>query len=486
MELYQMTISKLHGLLKRGEVSSRDITESVLSRIDSVEDKVNAFITHTPDLALDMADAADKRIASGEFGPLCGIPLAVKDLLCTEGIRTTCASKILENYIPPYSATSVKKLMAEDAVFVGKTNMDEFAMGSSTENSIVGPTHNPWDLERVSGGSSGGSAAAVAADECIASLGSDTGGSIRLPASYCGVPGIKPTYGRVSRYGLVAFGSSLDQIGPLAKSVEDLAYMLNSICGYDELDSTSIDAPVPDYTAALSKDLKGIKLGLPREYFIDGMDVEVEQAIQNAVKILESLGAETREVSLPTTKYAVAAYYIVAPAEASSNLARYDGVKYGYRDRNSQSLMDMYTQTRTSGFGTEVLRRIMLGTYALSAGYYDAYYKKASQVRTLMRNEFIETFKTVDALITPVGPTPAFKIGEKIDDPLQMYLTDVFTISSNMAGIPGLSVPCGFSSRGLPIGLQILGGHFQEEMLLRIAHNFERAVNVFSRKPKLQ
>ena len=485
MELYRQTIGGLHELLKKGEVSSREITESTLARIDEVEPKVNAFITQTPELALQMADEADRRIKTGDFGPLCGIPLAIKDVLCCDGIRTTCASKILDNFIPPYDATVISKLKQAGAVFVGKANMDEFAMGSSTENSAFGATHNPWDLDRVAGGSSGGSAAAVAADECIGALGTDTGGSIRLPASYCGVVGMKPTYGRVSRYGLVAYGSSLDQIGPIAKCVEDIALLLNAICGYDCMDSTSIDTPVPDYRASLKQDLKGFKVGLPKEYFIEGMDPEVESAINKAIEALRSRGAETVEVSLPATKYAVAAYYIVAPAEASSNLARYDGVKYGYRNRDGKTLMDMYTQTRTEGFGPEVLRRIMLGTYALSAGYYDAYYKKASQIRTLMKNEFQEAFEKVDVLATPVCPTPAFKIGERMDDPLQMYLTDVFTISTNMAGIPGMSAPCGFSGNGLPIGLQILGGHFQEEKILRVAYHLEQAMGIGGKKPSL-
>jgi len=485
MELYRLTIGRLHSMLKKGEVSSRELTESVLARAGEVEPKVKAFITEMPEIALRMADEADRKIKTGDFGPLCGIPLAIKDVLCMEGVRTTCASKILENFIPPYDATVVSKLKQANAVFVGKANMDEFAMGSSTENSAFGATHNPWDLDRVAGGSSGGSAAAVAADECIGALGTDTGGSIRLPASYCGVVGMKPTYGRVSRYGLVAYGSSLDQIGPIAKCVEDVALLLNVICGYDPLDSTSIDTPVPDYLESLKQDIKGLKVGLPKEYFIEGMDTEVESAIRNAIETLRSLGAEIREVSLPATKYAVAAYYIVAPAEASSNLARYDGVKYGYRNRDGKTLMDMYKQTRTEGFGPEVLRRIMLGTYALSAGYYDAYYKKASQIRTLMKNEFQEAFEKVDVLATPVCPTPAFKIGERMDDPLQMYLTDVFTISTNMAGIPGLSVPCGFNGAGLPIGLQVLGGHFQEEKMLRVAYQFEQAAGISQKKPSL-
>jgi aspartyl-tRNA(Asn)/glutamyl-tRNA(Gln) amidotransferase subunit A len=485
MELYECSIKQLHEMLKKGMVSSREITESVLSRIEAVEPKVNAYITRTPELAREMADAADRRIRTGRFGPMCGIPMALKDVLCTDGIRTTCASRILENFVPPYDATVVTRLKQENAVFLGKANMDEFAMGSSTENSIIGPTHNPWAIDRVSGGSSGGSAAAVAADECIAALGTDTGGSIRQPCSHCGLPGIKPTYGRVSRYGLVAYGSSLDQIGPIAKTVLDLALILNVICGYDPRDSTSVNRPVPDYIESLKRDIKGMKLGVPKEYFVEGMDQDVEETVRAAISMLGSLGAEIVEVSLPTTKYAVAAYYIVAPAEASSNLARYDGVKYGYRSREGKALLEMYKQTRTEGFGSEVLRRIMLGTYALSAGYYEAYYKKASQVRTLMKNEFSLTFTKVDALLTPVCPVPAFKIGEKVDDPLQMYLTDVFTLSTNMAGIPGLSVPCGFSREGLPIGLQILGGHFQEETILRVAYNFEQAMDFRTKKPAL-
>ncbi len=487
MELYEMTIGRLHDLLKRGEVSSSEITRAIISRIDAVESKVNAFITLSPESALKEAEEADRFIAANkaDFGPLCGIPVAIKDVICAEGTRTTCGSRILDNFVPPYDATVVDRLRKERAVFVGKTNMDEFAMGSSTENSYFGPTRNPWDLDRVPGGSSGGSAASVAACECVGSLGTDTGGSIRLPSSYCGVSGMKPTYGRVSRYGLVAYGSSLDQAGPIARSVEDVAILLQAISGHDPRDSTSVDLPVPDFTAACSRDIKGSRIGLPREYYLEGLDPEVKEAISKAIALLESLGAEIVEVTLPTTKYAVAAYYIVAPAEASSNLARYDGVKYGFRHPEGGNLIEMYTKTRTEAFGPEVLRRIMLGTYVLSAGYYDAYYKKASQIRTLLRNEFVEVFKKVDALVTPVCPTPAFRIGEKIDDPLQMYLTDVFTISANMAGIPGMSIPCGFSSNNMPVGMQILGGHFREETLLTIASVYERAADFSARRAEL-
>jgi aspartyl-tRNA(Asn)/glutamyl-tRNA(Gln) amidotransferase subunit A len=391
----------------------------------------------------------------------------------------------LENFIPSYDATVIEKLKAAGAVFVGKTNMDEFAMGSSTENSFFGPTHNPWDLSRIPGGSSGGSAAAVAADECIASLGSDTGGSIRQPAACCGVVGLKPTYGRVSRYGLVAFASSLDQIGPFGKDVRDTALLLNVISGHDPRDSTSVDTPVPDYTQALIDDVRSMVLGVPREYFIEGIDPEVASAVRQAITTLEKLGAKTVEVSLPHSEYALAVYYIIAPAEASSNLARYDGVKYGFRVKGIRDLLEMYRETRSQGFGAEVKRRIMLGTYALSAGYYEAYYRKASQVRTLIREDFQKVFSQCDVLLMPTTPTPAFQLGEKVDDPLQMYLSDIFTIPCNLAGLPGLSLPCGFSQQGLPIGLQILANHFQEEKIFRVAYTYEQNTEFRRRKPNL-
>ena len=485
MKPYEMTAHQLHDLLARKEITSREITESVLQRVGEVEGRIHSFITLTPEMALQQADAADLRIQKGEAGPLTGIPLAIKDVICTRGLRTTCGSRILENFIPPYDATVTERLRAAGAVFVGKTNMDEFAMGSSTENSAFGPSRNPWDLDRIPGGSSGGSAAAVAADECIVSLGSDTGGSIRQPAACCGIVGMKPTYGRVSRYGLVAFASSLDQIGPFSKDVRDTALLLNSISGHEPRDSTSVDLPVPDYTQAFGNDLQGMVLGVPRETFGQGVDPEVARSVMEAIEVLKKLGAGTVDVSLPHSGYALAVYYIIAPCEASSNLARYDGVKYGFRARGTEELLDMYQETRWQGFGAEVKRRIMLGTYALSAGYYDAYYLKASRVRTLIRKDFEEAFQRCDLLILPTAPTPAFRIGERVEDPLQMYLSDIFTIPCNLAGLPGLSLPCGFTGEGLPIGLQILGNFFQEEKILRVAWAFEQNTEHHRRKPIL-
>ena len=486
MELYSLTIHELHDKLMKGETTSEEITESVLGRIKAVDDKVKAYITVSDEIARVQARDADKRIKAGETtSPLLGIPIAVKDNMCTDGIRTTCASKMLSNFVPPYDATVVQKLNRAGYVLCGKPNMDEFAMGSSTENSRFFITKNPWDLERIPGGSSGGCAAAVAAGECIGSLGSDTGGSIRQPASCCGVVGLKPTYGRVSRYGLVAFASSLDQIGPITKDVTDVALLLNVISGHDARDSTSANIPTPDFTRALRKDVEGMKIGLPKEYFIEGMDPEVEKSIRDAVKTLEGLGAKVVEVSLPHTDYAVATYYILATSEASSNLARYDGVKYGFRAEAPKDLMDMYMKTRDQGFGAEVKRRIMLGTYALSAGYYDAYYKKGQQVRTLIKRDFDEAFKTVDVIATPTAPTAAFKIGEKSSDPLQMYLSDIFTISVNLAGIPGISIPCGFTSGKMPIGLQLLGKHFNEESIIRAAFAYEQSMEWHRGRPKL-
>jgi aspartyl-tRNA(Asn)/glutamyl-tRNA(Gln) amidotransferase subunit A len=486
MEFYSLTIHQLHDMLKNGETTSRAVTESVLDRIASVDGKVKAYLTVTADEARAQAERADAdRKGRKDIASVHGIPLAVKDNMCTEGVRTTCASRILEKFVPPYDATVVGRLKAAGFVMPGKVNMDEFAMGSSTENSGFFITRNPWDLERIPGGSSGGSAAAVAAGECIAALGSDTGGSIRQPAACCGVVGLKPTYGRVSRYGLVAFASSLDQIGPITKDVTDAAILMNLIAGHDRRDSTSANIPVPDYTKSLVKDLKGMKVGIPKEYFIEGMDPEVERAVRDAIRVLEGQGAKTVDVSLPHTGYAVATYYILATSEASSNLARYDGVKYGFRAEGAKDLMEMYLWSRSRGFGAEVKRRIMLGTYALSAGYYDAYYKKGQQVRTLIKRDFDEAFKNVDVIVTPTAPTPAFKIGEKSGDPLQMYLSDIFTISVNLAGIPGIAIPCGFTKHNLPIGLQLLGKHFDEEAVFRAAYAYEQATEWHKRRPKL-
>jgi aspartyl-tRNA(Asn)/glutamyl-tRNA(Gln) amidotransferase subunit A len=481
--LYALSISELSPLLARREISPVEVVEQLLSRIAARDRAINAYITVDEAGALAQAKAAEARLAKGEAGPLTGVPLAIKDVLVTKGLRTTCASRILENYLPPYDATVCARLREQGAVFLGKVNMDEFAMGSSTENSAFGPSHNPWNRDCITGGSSGGSAAAVAADLCIASLGSDTGGSIRQPASHCGVVGLKPTYGRVSRYGLVAYASSLDQVGPLAKEVRDVALLLNAIAGYDAKDSTSAPVPAPDYLETLGRDLKGLRVGVPKEYFGEGLDPDVEAAVQGALATLKGLGADLVEVSLPHTEYAVAAYYVIATAEASSNLARYDGVKYGLREPGA-NLLDMYANTRTLGFGAEVRRRIMLGTYALSAGYYDAYYRKASQVRTLIRWDFEAAFQQCAILAAPVAPTPAPRLGAMTADPLTMYLSDIFTISVNLAGIPGISVPCGFSRAGLPIGLQILGPPFGEPEVLQAAHAFEQATDFHQRKPQ--
>ena len=486
MELYQRTIHDLHDMLKNGDTSSTALTESVLGRIQGVDGKIGAYLTVMGEYALEQAAAADKTIKQGKAGsPLLGIPVAIKDNMCTTGMKTTCASKILESFVSPYDATVVARLRQAGSVFVGKTNMDEFAMGSSTENSGVFPTKNPWDLKRIPGGSSGGAAAAIAADASIAALGSDTGGSIRQPAACCGVVGLKPTYGRVSRYGLVAFASSLDQIGPLTKDVTDTALLMNTIAGHDRLDSTSADIPLPDFTRALSNNVKGMKIGIPKEYFIEGMDPEVERGVREAISVLQGLGAKTVEVSLPHTDYAIATYYILATSEASSNLARYDGVKYGFRAEGAKDLLDQYLKTRSRGFGPEVKRRIMLGTYALSAGYYDAYYKKGQQVRTLIKGDFDSAFKKVDVIVTPTAPTAAFKIGEKTADPLQMYLSDIFTNSVNLAGIPGISIPCGFTRENLPIGLQLLGKHFDEESILHAAFAYEQATDWHTKRPRL-
>jgi aspartyl-tRNA(Asn)/glutamyl-tRNA(Gln) amidotransferase subunit A len=479
-----MNIQELRRLLDNREILVRDVLDDVYGRIDAVEAKVKAFITVTRDEAYRLAEQAQESIVANRMSVLSGIPVAVKDNMCTKGILTTCASKILHNFIPPYESTVTAKLKGQLYVLVGKTNLDEFAMGSSTENSGFHTSRNPWNLEYVPGGSSGGSAAAVAAGECIAAIGSDTGGSIRQPASLCGVVGLKPTYGRVSRFGLVAFASSLDQIGPITRDVSDAAAMLTVIAGHDPLDSTSVPVDTPDYADALGKEINGLRIGIPKEFFIEGIDKDVAEAVNNAIKQLESLGATPVEVSLPHTGYATAAYYILATSEASSNLARYDGVKYGFREQG-RDLIDMYMNTRAKGFGPEVKRRIMLGTYALSSGYYDAYYKKAQQVRTLIKNDFDNAFKEADVIITPTSPSPAFKVGEKAQDPLQMYLSDIFTISVNLAGVPGISIPCGFTKENLPVGLQIIGKHFDEETLLKTAYAYEQSTEWHLRRPSL-
>jgi len=485
MELYELTMHEAAEKLASKAISSVELTKAVLGRVKSVEPKVQAFLTVTEEQALKAAEAADQRLARGEKGSFLGVPIAIKDNHCTKGVKTTCASKILHNFVPPYDAAVVERLNAAGAVSVGKTNMDEFAMGSSTETSAFQKTHNPWDLDRVPGGSSGGSAACVAAGEACVSLGSDTGGSIRQPASLCGVVGLKPTYGRVSRYGLIAFASSLDQIGPFSKDVEDCALTLGAIAGHDERDSTSATVPVPDYVAEMKKPMKGLRVGLPKEFFpAEGLDPEVKAAVLKSVETLKGLGAEVREVSLPNSPYGLAAYYILAPSEASSNLARYDGVRYGLRVEG-ENIVEMYSKTRAAGFGPEVKRRIMLGTYALSSGYYDAFYLKALKVRRLLKQDYDKAFEQVDVIATPTAPTPAFRIGEKTDDPLSMYLADVFTISVNIAGVPGLSVPCGFSSKGLPIGLQLIGRPFDEATLFRAAWHHEQATDFHKQRARL-
>jgi len=484
-ELNTLTAHELLEKLNHQETASADILKALNKRISWLEPRVGAYVR------LDKSKEPAHSLTQQTGNILSGIPVSIKDNICTEGYNTECCSRILEGFSPPYDATVIRKLKEAGAVILDlKTNMDEFAFGSSTENSFFGPTHNPWDLERVAGGSSGGSAAAVASDEAILALGSDTGGSIRQPAAFCGVVGLKPTYGRVSRYGLIAFASSLDQIGPITKDVKDAALLMNVISGYDPCDSTSVNAGVPDYSKALTNEIKGLKIGIPKEYFIEGLDPELKGILEEAINKLKLLGAEYKQVSLPHTEYAVPVYYIIATAEASSNLARFDGVQYGYRSQQvapnrAQNLIDMYKQTRGEGFGEEAKRRIILGTFALSFGYYDAYYLRALKVRTLIKQDFDDVFKEFDCIITPTSPTPAFKIGEKVEDPLKMYLSDIYTISVNLAGIPGISVPCGFTKKGLPVGLQILAKPFNEEMLFRIAYTYEQNTPWHKMKPKL-
>jgi aspartyl-tRNA(Asn)/glutamyl-tRNA(Gln) amidotransferase subunit A len=495
--LHELTIHEAAALLRAGDVGATELTAAVLDRIYAADNDVKAYLTLTPEAALEGAAEADAAIAAArkdgklpELPLLTGIPVAIKDVISVEGVPLTAGSKILEGYVPPYDATVVERLRAAGSVILGKTNTDEFAMGSSTENSAYFTTHNPWDLERVPGGSSGGSAAAVAADECLGAFGSDTGGSVRQPAALCGIVGLKPTYGRVSRYGLAAYASSLDQIGPLAKDVTDAAILLGAIAGYDRRDSTSVDVPVPDYAGIGGqgsgvRDLRAVRIGVPKEYFIPGMQPEVEMAVRTAIEVMRGLGAEVHEISLPHTELALPVYYLIAPAEASANLARYDGVRYGL-SAQGESLWETYRQTRGQGFGPEVKRRIMLGAYALSAGYYDAYYLKAQQVRTLIRRDFEEAFREVDVIACPTTPTTAFRIGEKADDPLSMYLSDVFTLSLNLAGICGISLPCGFDSAGLPIGLQLIAGAFAEETILAAAFAYEQATEWRHRRPALR
>lgn len=480
------TIKEASELIEKKEVSPVELTKFFLDRIDSKDKELNSFITVLDDKALESASNAESEIIKGNYkGPLHGVPLGLKDIFVMKDVRATCGSKILENFVSPYNSTVTEKLLDSGAIILGKNNMDEFAMGSSNETSYFGAVKNPWDIERVPGGSSGGSASATAANLCIASLGTDTGGSIRQPGALCGVVGMKPTYGRVSRYGMIAFASSLDQAGPLTKTVEDTAIILNVISGNDPLDSTSVDLPVPDYTKALTGEIKGLRIGIPKEYFIKGMDKEVEQSANKAISELESLGAEIIEISLPHTSYAVSTYYIIAPCEASSNLARYDGVRYTYRSPDANTLKELFVKSRSEGFGDEVKRRIMIGTYALSSGYYDAYYLKAQKVRTLIRKDFDDAFAKVDVIAAATSPETAFKIGEKTGDPIKMYLSDVLTIPCNIAGIPGISVPCGFSSAGLPVGLQILGKHFDEETILKVAHAYEQQNSWYKSAPKL-
>ncbi len=485
MELHEMTMHEALAAMRRGELTSVKLTEAILARIEAVEPKTQAYLTITAEAAMEAARQADARRAEGNEAPLLGLPLAIKDNLSTRGVETTCASRILKGYVPPFDATVVERLKAAGAVLLGKTNMDEFAMGSSTENSAFFPTHNPWDLERVPGGSSGGSAAAVAAGEALAALGTDTGGSVRQPASLCGLVGVRPTYGRCSRYGLIAFASSLDHPGPLTRDVRDAALLMQVMAGHDPRDATTWQAPVPDYVAALGEgDLHGLRVGVPKEYFVEGVEAAVERSVRLAIETLAELGAEIVEVSLPHSETGLPVYYLIAPAEASANLARFDGIRYGYR-AEARTLEELYFRTRGEGFGPEVKRRIMLGTYALSAGYYDAYYRKAQQVRTLIRRDFDRAFEQVDVIVGPTSPVTAFRLGERTDDPLQMYLADIFTLSQALAGIPALSLPCGFDEAGLPIGLQIAAPVLQEATMFRVAYAYEQATMWHERRPTL-
>jgi len=484
-EIIKMSATTLAEKIKNKELSSVEVTKAFIKRAKETDPKIKAYISITEEYAINQAEESDKKIASGaETGELEGVPIAIKDNILIENIKMTASSKILENYTAPYDATVIEKLKKAGAVFIGKTNLDEFAMGSSTENSAFFTTKNPWNTEHIPGGSSGGSASAVSAMTAPLALGTDTGGSIRQPASCCGIVGLKPTYGRVSRFGAVAFASSLDQIGPMSKTVEDSALLLNVIAGFDKKDSTSINVPVPDYLETIKQDIKGLKIGLPKEYFIDGLDSDVKKSIEKAIEIYKKAGAEFVEISLPLTDYAVAVYYIICCSEASANLARYDGVRYGFR-AECDNLLDEYQKSRGHGFGPEVKRRIMLGTYALSAGYYDAYYGKAQKVRTLIKQDFENAFKKVDLILTPSAPTPAFKIGEKSSDPLQMYLSDIFTISCNLAAVPGMSIPCGFSEKGIPIGMQLLASNFDEQTMFKAAYSYQQATEWHKQFPNI-
>ncbi len=483
MKLYELGIKELKELYRKGEATPKQVIAELLQRTKQLNQKLNAFITVDDENASEQAKQSEKMVKQKDAPPLCGIPIAVKDIFTTKGIRTTCASRILENFVPPYDATVIRKLKDAGAIIVGKTNMDEFAMGSSTETSYFGPTRNPWALDTVPGGSSGGSASAVAADMAYGALGTDTGGSIRQPAALCGIVGLKPTYGRVSRYGMIAFASSLDQGGTMTKTVYDSALMLEAISGFDPKDSTSADVSVEPFTSLLSSGMSNITIGVPKEYFVEGMDADVEKAVNDAIAAMKSIGAKITDISLPHTRYAVAVYYILASSEASSNLARYDGVRYGYRSQHPQNLLDMYKCTRAEGFGREVKRRIMLGTFALSAGYYSAFYGKAQKARRLISDDFDRAFKQCDVVLAPTSPTPAFKLGSKLDDPLKMYLSDIFTIPLNLAGLPGISIPCGFTPDNLPIGMQLIGRHFDEKTILNAAHAYEQATQWYKHKP---